>query len=33
LDVVDVFGERIGVEDVGGFDAVEDHVHDGDDVG
>ena len=33
LDVVDVFGEGVGVEDVGRFDAVEDHVHDGDDVG
>ena len=33
LNVVDVFREGIGVEDVGGFDAVKDHVHDGDDIG
>jgi hypothetical protein len=33
LDVVDVFGERVGVQDVGGFDAVEDHVHDPNHVG
>ena len=33
LNVVDVFGEGVGVEDVGRFDAVEDHIHDGDDVG
>ena len=33
LDVVNVLGKRVGVEDVGGFDAVEDHVHDPDHVG
>ena len=33
LNVGEVFGERVGVEDVGRFDAVQDHVHDRDDVG
>ena len=33
LDVGEVFGERVGVDDVGRFDAVQDHVHDRDDVG
>ncbi len=33
LDVGDIFRQRIGVNDVGRFDAVQDHVHDGDDVG
>ena len=33
LNVGEVFGERIGVNDVWGFNAVQDHVHDPDDVG
>lgn len=33
LNVSQVFGERVGVDDVGRFDAVQDHIHDGDDVG
>ncbi len=33
LDVHDVFAQRIGVDDVGRFDAVQDEVHDGDNVG
>ncbi len=33
LHVGEVLGERVGVDDVGRFDAVQDHVHDRDDVG
>ena len=33
LDVADVLGERVGVDDVRRLDAVQDHVHDADDVG
>jgi len=33
LNVSQVFGERVGVDDVRGFDAMQDHVHDGNDVG
>ena len=33
LNVGEVFAERIGVDDVGRFDAMQDHVHDRDDVG
>ena len=33
LNVADVFSECIGVEDVRRFDAMQDHVHDRDDVG
>ena len=33
LHVGEVLGERVGVNDVGRFDAVQDHVHDRDDVG
>ena len=33
LNVGQVFGERVGVDDVGRFDAVQDHVHDGNHVG
>src|ERR1019366_1043596 len=33
LYVGEVLGERIGVDDVGRIDAMQDHVHDGDDVG
>ena len=33
LDVGEVLGQRVGVEDVRGLDAVQDHVHDRDDVG
>jgi|GEM_PF-686144 len=33
LNVGKVFSERVGVDDVGRFDAVQDHVHDPDDVG
>jgi len=32
LDVRQVFGEAIGVDDVGDFDTVQDHVHDRDHV-
>jgi len=32
LNVGEVFGEGVGVDDVGGFDAMQDHVHDADDV-
>lgn len=33
LHVGEVLGERVGVDDVGRFDTVQDHVHDRDDVG
>ena len=33
LNVGEVFGERVGVDYVRRLDAVQDHVHDGDDVG
>ncbi|WVM92144.1 hypothetical protein ULG90_20930 [Halopseudomonas pachastrellae] len=33
LYVLQVFRQRVGVDHVGGFYAVQDHVHDGDDVG
>jgi len=33
LNVGEVFGERVGVDDVRRFDAMQDHVHDADDVG
>ena len=33
LDVGQVLGQRVGVDDVGRFDAVQDHVHDRDHVG
>ncbi len=33
LNVGEVFGEGVGVDDVRGLDAVEDHVHDPNDVG
>ena len=33
LNVGEVLGERVGVNDVRGFDAVQDHVHDRDDIG
>ena len=33
LNVADVLGQRVGVDDVRRFDAVQDHVHDADDVG
>ena len=33
LHVGEVLGERVGVDDVGRLDAVQDHVHDRDDVG
>ena len=33
LNVGEVFGERVGVDDVRRLDAVQDHVHDRDDVG
>ena len=33
LDVGDVLGQRVGVDDVRRLDAVQDHVHDADDVG
>ena len=33
LDVGQILGERIGMDDVGRLDAVQDHVHDRDDVG
>ena len=33
LHVGEVLGERVGVDDIGRFDAVQDHVHDRDDVG
>ena len=33
LNVGEVFGEGVGVDDVGRLDAMQDHVHDGDDVG
>ena len=33
LNVGEIFGEGVGVDDVGGFDAVEDHVHDSNYVG
>ena len=33
LNVGEVFGEGVGVDDVRRFDPVEDHVHDADDVG
>ena len=32
LNVGEVFGERIGVDDVRRVDAVQDHVHDRDDI-
>jgi hypothetical protein len=32
LDVGEVFGQRIGVDNIRRFDAVKDHVHDRDDV-
>ena len=33
LNVGEVFGEGVGVDDVRRFDPVQDHVHDADDVG
>ena len=33
LNVGDVFGQRVGVDDVRRFDAVQDHVHDRNDIG
>ena len=33
LNIGQVLGERIGVDEVGGLDAMQDHVHDRDDVG
>ena len=33
LNVGEVLGERVGVDDVRRLDAVQDHVHDRDDVG
>ena len=33
LNVGEILGKRVGVDDIGRFDAVEDHVHDPDDVG
>jgi hypothetical protein len=33
LNIGEVFGERVGVDDVGRLDAVQNHVHDRDDVG
>ena len=33
LNIHDVFVQRIGASDIGGGDPVQDHVHDGDDIG
>ena len=33
LNVANVLGQGVGVEDVGRFDAMQDHVHDADDIG
>ena len=33
LYVGQVFSERIGMDDIGGFDTMQDHVHDADDIG
>jgi hypothetical protein len=33
LDIRQVFCQRIGMFDIGGFDAMQDHIHDPDDVG